>query len=520
MTSSAGDLPIRPARPPRIRLRADAAAAARPRERSGFVVFLVSHLTWIVAGAFVIAHLVLADAAYPVETRILWALPCVIALAEARAYLRSGGHELPIGVWGLAQYYFGFALATLFDVPFYDLAGPVNFSAETRNIAAVVVALGGLCLWGGFRAGLRGGDRLRSFMTRVVPPAELPARWADAFLGYECIALVMQIVLMFTAPPAGLQLLLLISFGPELALAVALAVPSRKLGGRTAGVVAVVTAVMGLLRGMIFPIFRSAATYLAGQWLISRRFAFRIVLFSLALYALLQPVKGHYRRQVWVASDKREDQVSVVGRFEVWGEVVSGALSGELKSNSDETETLMTRVSELGAVMNVVQVVPDRIDYIKGESFLMLLYSPIPRLIWADKPTTQETVQQYAVKFGLQTEMDARNTAINFPLIVEGWWNFGWVGVALVSFLMGLWCGLAQRAFSGDHWAMRALGYTFFAQTMISGAVSQMYASLFQYFVGRLIALWVVYWVAKVMSGRARAAQPFGQRALGLRRAH
>ena len=319
--------------------------------------------------------------------------------------------------------------------------------------------------------------------------------------------IAVSIFTMFVALPAALQLPVALMFGSELALGIALAVPSRWLRGRSAVVLALSMGILGLLRGLLGPIFQAGATYLAGQWINTRRFAVGIVVLCLVLFAAFQPVKQSYRKQVWVHSTKSGDQAGIGDRLVAWGEAFENAYSGEPTASSHESDPLIGRVSDLGSVMNTCQVVPSRIDYLMGESFVQVLYMPIPRIIWDSKPTTQDSYQQrYAVIFGLQDEVGARTTAVSFPLLVEGWWNFGWVGVALVGVLAGLWAGAAQRTFSGEHWAMRTLGYAYLAQTGAAGAVVNTYASLFQFFVGRMIAIWGVYWLAQVLSARSRRA--------------
>ena len=154
---------------PRPRWRAPEARSQGSR-RPGFVVFLVSHLTWIVVVAAVMAHVLLADESYPIVTRFFLAVPAVVLLLEGRAYIKAGARELPIGIWALAQYYFAFGFPVFFDVPFFTLGGPVSFTSETYLIGGMVVALGSLGMWAGVRLGLGAGDRLQGFMRRAVPP--------------------------------------------------------------------------------------------------------------------------------------------------------------------------------------------------------------------------------------------------------------------------------------------------------------------------------------------------------------
>jgi hypothetical protein len=489
-------------------------AGAGPARPSGLVVFLVTRLTWIAMVAAVTAHLVLAEDEVPFVARVFLAVPAVLVLLEARAYIQGGMRELPLCVWALVQYYLAFSFPVFFDLPFFDIDGPVVFSPETRVNSGIVVALGALSMWAAIRLGFRVAGPIRRFMLRAVPSTELPARWEDVFLGYAAIGIGLLLVTLFFVLPSSVALPISLIFGTDFALALALAIRTRRFGGRSAAILTATIGILGLLRGHLDALFRSGATYVAGEWVNARRFALRVVVTCFVLYAVLQPVKQRYRREVWIASGRPEDQVSLLDRVMVWEHALESFYSGEARTAADEPAPFAERLSELGPLMHAVQVVPGRVDYLMGESFLEILYTPIPRILWPNKPTTVERFQQrYAVIFNLQTAAGAQGTAIGMPLLVEGWWNFGWAGIALVGALLGVWCGAAQRAFAAEHWALRALGFSWFAMTTATGSVVTMYSSVFQLFAGRMIALWAMYWLAKMLSGRQRTAPAIRRRA-------
>jgi len=145
--------------------------------------------------------------------------------------------------------------------------------------------------------------------------------------------------------------------------------------------------------------------------------------------------------------------------------------------------------------------VPSRIDYMYGATYTQILYAPIPRLLWADKPDSRhEYSQRYSVIFGLQTESGSETTAFNLNPLVEGYWNFGWFGIALACAAMGLMVGAQQRLFSGSHWALFAGGVAQLAALTIAASATIMYSSLFQSLTARVITAWVVYLMARALS--------------------
>lgn len=494
----------------------DRASGGRNEALSDVLVFIVSHLSWIAIVSVVLAHVVFAQAEFPLPTRLLTAVPAVLCLLEARAHLRAPKGELPFMVMALLQYYVSFCSAVFFDLTFYDLTGPVHFTETTRIAAGLAVALGGLTLSAGGRLGIRLGRDFRAGFLRSLPPADLPRRWDDAFYVYCAVAVLATLVATFTPGmiPQALALPITYTLSFEFAMGLALACPPRKLGLKAAQGFVALGIVIALFHGMLDLIFRVGMEYVAGRWATVRRISLRVVAVVAVLFLALQPIKQRFRDQVWTQEAKSGVATGVTGRVSAWQSALS--YYGEDNHAKSETDNAaIERMSELGSVMHAIQVIPVRVDYLDGAGFVQILYSPIPRLIWPDKPTTKDTVQRYAVIFGRQTERGAETTAITLPLVVEGYWNFGWVGVALVCGAVGLWMGLSQQLFAGEHWALRAMGFTQFTNITVAQSIVFLYGSLFQNFLGRMVACWVVYWLAKLLSGRREARDA----PVGLRRA-
>ena len=104
--------------------------------------------------------------------------------------------------------------------------------------------------------------------------------------------------------------------------------------------------------------------------------------------------------------------------------------------------------------------------------------------------------------FNLQSELGTRSTAILLSLVVDGYWNFGWPGIVFVSVLAGLWVGVCQRMFVGEHWALKASAVALFSQIYIIGSFALLYASLVQLVAGVVIASWIVYRLAVFLEVR------------------
>jgi hypothetical protein len=479
------------------------------RGLSAAFAFAFQHLTLILIVGLILGHLLFAVEEHSLFFRLLTAIAPVLLVLETRDYLRDPAQkELPFLPMALLQYYLVFGVAIFWDLPFFDKNGPVNFSTYSRTAGGVAVGLGALCLWGGARAGFRLAPRLQPTVLRMLPPATVPKRWDDAFYIYGGLVAAFSVILVrFPAfIPAAMTLPVSVIFPLQLGLGFAIAVPPQKLGRRAADIFAWLGIAMGVLRGQLEPIFQMGMALVSGRWMTTKQISLRFAAVVFGLFVLIQPVKQSYRSQVWGHAARTGEELTVSERASVWETIFSDYLSDEPKPRSQEGDAAVARLSELGAVMHAFEVVPNRVDYLYGEGFAQLAYSFIPRIIWADKPTTREEItQRYAVIFGRQTEKGAETTAVGMCVIVEGFWNFGWPGIALVCFALGLVIGTTQRVCTRDHWALCAIGIAQISVLSVAGTVVAVYGGLFQLFVGRLIAVWGMYYLAQQLSGDSRA---------------
>jgi hypothetical protein len=226
----------------------------------------------------------------------------------------------------------------------------------------------------------------------------------------------------------------------------------------------------------------------------------RLVGGILTVYLIFQPIKHDFRSAVWRARDTAS--ISYSDRIDAWVTAFTDFWVRDTRQTEDEAkDSTIGRLSELDPVLHAIDVVPIRVQPLEGKGWLPILTSPIPRIIWRDKPTTSTLLEQrYAVVFRRQTEQGARGTAILLPLLVDGYWNFQWLGIPIACFMMGLWVGACQKIFSGPHWALRAMGVAHLARLVAQGPVAGVYSGLFQHVTGLILACWLVYGVAKALS--------------------
>jgi hypothetical protein len=334
-----------------------------------------------------------------------------------------------------------------------------------------------------------------------------------------CIVFALLTAYASNIIPVALGVPATYAFSLEMMIGVLLFVPSAGRSERLAQVLVGLHFVIAVIRGQLDPLFRGGMAYAIGRWAAVRRISLRVAAAVLLVYAVLQPVKGAYRRQVWTQTGRTGQDVSVSDRASAWESALANYFQGEDHyGQRDVEEGAMARLSELAAVQHAFDVVPNRVDYLWAQGWLPIVYGPIPRFLWANKPTTQDTVQRYGVIFGRQDERGARVTAINLPLLVEGYWNLGWPGVIIVTAGLGLWLGASQKMFAGDTWALRATGIANITTLTVVSPIVFVYGSLLQTFVGRVALCWLLYGFAVLLSRDRARIQGLAARRVGMRR--
>jgi hypothetical protein len=480
-------------------------AAGRAGAPSGILPRIIARFTWIAITAIVAAHLVLGLDDEPLPTRALLAVPGVLLVLEARRYLRSDERQLPFTVLALLQYYVAFGLPVFFEAPFYDLNGRVFFTESTRLVGGAAVALGALCMYGAARLALRFGGDLRGFALKMLPPDTPPPRWDQAFYLYTGVSVLVALTGTFasTVLPGQIAIAIFAVFPIELALGLATMRPPKNLGPKASYIFMGVGVGTGVLRGQLDPLARISASFIAAQWAVTRKVALGFIALVAVAFMVLQPAKRSYREQVWGHAAKTGQELGVGARVDAWGMSISDRFSSDGQAAVDRDSSALSRLSELEPVFHAISVVPQRIDYAYGQSLVQLLYAPIPRILWPDKPTSREEVaQRYAVIFGRQSERAAESTAVGMSVLVEGYWNLGWFGVAFVTGAVGLVVGVWQRVFSSDHWALGTIGISQIAFLQADMPMVLLYGSMFQNLMGRFLAMWLIFWAASILSGK------------------
>ena len=107
------------------------------------------------------------------------------------------------------------------------------------------------------------------------------------------------------------------------------------------------------------------------------------------------------------------------------------------------------RISHLGDLANAIRLTPDTIPYLAGATYYPLLFKPIPRFLWKDKPE-ENSGQIYGHRYNVLHPTD-RTTSANLSVVTEAWINGGWTVVILSALAFGflihlIWANMIGEA--------------------------------------------------------------------------
>lgn len=151
---------------------------------------------------------------------------------------------------------------------------------------------------------------------------------------------------------------------------------------------------------------------------------------------------GELRRSAWVGEVN-------------WFILLDVSLYNSLRKGIEE---MWSRSGSESAEFAILALVPDRIDFLYGRSYLFLLTFLIPRFLWSSKPKGIDVLIGETF-FSLKAGKPAGS-------IGEAYWNFHIPGVILIFFLFGIfhkWLAAFYRKYSRDPIAIVIYSVTLFS---------------------------------------------------------
>jgi hypothetical protein len=231
----------------------------------------------------------------------------------------------------------------------------------------------------------------------------------------------------------------------------------------------------------------------------------------LAAYVLFFQVgKNEYRQRYWFG--QQANTTNPVGRLSYWfdaslSEWQKAFAVGDKEAYVGLISQSLMRTSLLTQVANVIERTPDDVPFQKGKTYSYFLVTWIPRFLWPDKPFVSGANQFYQVAYGLTREDSLDQVSIAVGSLGEAYMNFGWIGILLIMFLIGVVLSVYQRLFLS-----RTSGvFLFGIGVALVPQILTIEAQLAQYLAG---VLQQIVFCVVVFSPLLRRRRPFPQRLL------
>lgn len=431
-------------------------------------------------------------------------LAFALLLIPWRAYLhwqRSSDNAIPVFAMLSFMYWLYYGVPLFLDEQIVStIYEPIGHDLTDAGISkALIMALTGVCfLWLGMNARI-----VQSFVP-AIPKLSLELthrnmRYVRAVLIVGSLLSLSDLPLLFIGEGSRQLFTIVVSVVPLLAFALLFREVIRGESDLVDRVLVVgflaVRFITGLSSGWL-GVFASIVLICGAIYVVERRRLPRAALVTVVLFTVFFQVgKEDFRKTYWRQDDPgqggRVERVAfwIQASFEKWEQTITDS-SGE--SFRRALNPSVSRVSLLNQTANVIEQTPSVIPYQNGQLYSYLIVTWIPRFVWPEKPSVNDSNRYYQVAYGLTAEDQLGNVSIAVGFLAEAFINFGWIGVILVMFLVGVFFDFYQRSFLGKNSGvlMTGIGLIMLPQFMaIESQMAQYVGGILQQVIVTLIVM-------------------------------
>lgn len=468
------------------------------------------------AGAAVLLLHSLAPSPLPIQLRIVAALPGVAAcLLWWRYFVGKDFERLPFLAYAITQLYLYWGLAAVtMGAADISAAGPRAW-AGAAAAGCVVTAAFLLAHPLARRLGACAAGPLQRVLPASAPPLTpvvlLPWLALVTLIHADVGARIFPGSVYYVAQTVG-------DYSPLLA---AIAWRDLRSGGRSTWLVAgtMVLSLAGLLTGMmeaaVQPVLLAMTLYVVLQ----RRVPWRFLAAGVLIIVIVNPAKLRYRELAWEDAVSRQEQQSTTKdprvAAERWAKALKETWGPGRADRSEHGTRLASRLDELGINARIIDTTPAAHPYDRGRTWGYILLSLLPRFLYPGKPDFTDVYNdRFAVTFGFQTWAETDTSTSAFPLVADGYWNFGWPGVVFVALVSGALLGVYAGMLRARSWATMAIAVSTFSSLHANSAMALQLMGVVQHVIGLSALIWFI-WLASVAVAALRRSTRAGGAGLG-----
>jgi hypothetical protein len=152
------------------------------------------------------------------------------------------------------------------------------------------------------------------------------------------------------------------------------------------GVLIPARVLIGVSQGFLAPAIIVGLATLMTYATLRRRIPWLFVAAGFGIFALIQPVKASLRSQVWANGTANREQSEADKLQALSSATQLGMEFADTFGFQAAVSIAVERLSMLVLFEKVIAYTPSDIPYWEGETYYPLLFKPIPRALWEDKP--------------------------------------------------------------------------------------------------------------------------------------
>ncbi len=437
-------------------------------------------------------HLFAAQPLYTTGDRLLAWVLLAISLGTAFNYLKDSAGKVPLLSLASLQIYvmYGMAQFTQKEI----LVGAEWYSppaaAIHKAMILIVVAELGLLLM--FKAGRQISQRWKRSWSTLYPSSLGRTKSGAAMYGLLGMAWYFMQSTQESVVPIEIRNIFQMVFNPYLALVLVFYWAHHSKGKKFRSLGLILVCVMtfsGLLSGMLEIVLVPVYLLILTDWIWGRTLRTKWIVTALIVFVILSPIKYHYRKLA-VDAPPVQNLSAFVYRFSLWSDAIRRTWEDPF-AKEKSIEAASSRTSALLSIAQVVDWVPERVPYKRGDGVVTSLFYWVPRIVWRNKPSISDLINnRYALAFGYSTPESIRTSTIGICQPADGYWDFGAFGsigyMMLYGTLLGLLFGETGKANPVATILVIVFSASFF-QNLVS--LQFLLASLFSLFAGAWIAL-------------------------------
>jgi hypothetical protein len=158
-----------------------------------------------------------------------------------------------------------------------------------------------------------------------------------------------------------------------------------------------------------------------------------LLLGTIAAVFIIRPAEVPYRAATWSG---RQSDAGEIEKGRLYGDILYRITIGGEVDPQTLIEFGSLRLAQFTTFGEVIADTPAMVPFWGGETYYPILFKPIPRAVWPDKPE-EMSGQTFGHRYAMISAGNT-GTSINLPQLVELYANFGLIGVIAGMFLFGL----------------------------------------------------------------------------------